>query len=51
MPLSVVVMSVGPCTEMFNKVSNDHGRTQKCDSSVLANLFQKIKITENWYLD
>ena len=23
-------MSVGPRTEKFNTISNDHGRTQKC---------------------
>ena len=27
-------MSVGPCSESFNIVSNDHGRTQKCDFCV-----------------
>ena len=25
-----IVVSVGPRSEMFNLVSNDHGRTQKC---------------------
>ena len=28
------VMSVGPSSEKFNIVSNDHGRTQKCDFCV-----------------
>ena len=27
-------MSVGPRSEKFDKVSNDHGRTQKCDFCV-----------------
>ena len=27
-------MSVGPCSEKFNIVSNDHERTQKCDFCV-----------------
>ena len=29
-------MSVGPHSEKFNMVSNDHGRTQKCDFCVLV---------------
>ena len=28
-------MSVGPCSEKVNMVSNDHGRIQKCDFCVL----------------
>ena len=27
-------MSVGPCSEKFNMVSNDHGRIQKCNFCV-----------------
>ena len=44
------VVSAGPCADRFNIVSNDHGRTQKCDFFVLdrkfpflANLIKKIK--------
>ena len=45
------VASVGPCAEKFNMLSNDHGRTQKRNFSVLdqkypfwVNLVQEIKI-------
>ena len=52
------VVSVGPCTEKFNVVSNDHGHSQKCGFSVLdrkypfwRNLVQKIKIVSlSWNL-
>ena len=44
-------MFVAARTEKFNIVSNDQGRTQKCEFSVLdhncpfwANLVQKLKI-------
>ena len=51
-------MSVGPCPEKLNVVSNDRGCTQKCDFSVLywkyplwANLVQIIKIvSSSWNL-
>ena len=36
-------MSVGPRSEKFNIVSNDHGRTQKCDFCVS---FDKTHFTE-----
>ena len=45
------VLSIGPQAENFNIVSNDHGRTHKCDFFVSdrkyrfwANLVQNIKI-------
>ena len=45
------LLSVSPCAEKFNIVSNDNGCTQKCDFSIFdhkhafwANLVQKIKI-------
>ena len=32
-------MSVGFCAEKFNIVSNDHGLVQKCDFSVLDQIY------------
>ena len=46
-----IPLSVGPCAKRSSIVRNDHGRTQRCEFSVLdqkhpfwANLSQKIKI-------
>ena len=53
-----MVVSVGQRAENFNIVSNDYGRTGKCNFSVLdwnyafwANLVEKIKIVSlSWNL-